>query len=125
MGWIRYKCATTQFKIRIEEGITIVVPHNGKSFGQQAESKVEKTNKFFRNINDRSSVQQRETWSEPCGYSYFITKVFSRKETKVKINLDLNVFYELIKVALFGKRFRLAVCSLYKQRNGLYCCSHN
>jgi hypothetical protein len=92
MGWIRYKCATTQFKIRIAEWITIVVPHNGKSFGQQAESKVEKTNKFFRNINDSSSVQQRETWGEPRDYSYFITKVFSRKETKVKINLDLNVF---------------------------------
>jgi hypothetical protein len=55
-----YKCATTQVRIRIPEGIKIVVPHNGKSFGQQAESKVEKTNKFFRNINDGSSVEQRE-----------------------------------------------------------------
>jgi len=53
---------------------------------------------------------RREACSKPRDYSYFITKVFGRKETKNKINQDLGVFYELLNEALCGKRFRLSVC---------------
>jgi len=53
---------------------------------------------------------RREARTKSRGHSYFITKVFCRKETKTKINLDLGVFYEPLREDLCGKRFSLSVC---------------
>jgi len=53
---------------------------------------------------------RREARSKSRGHSYFITKVFGRKETETKINLDLGVFYEPLREDLRGKRFSLSVC---------------
>ena len=71
---------------------------------------------------------RREARSKSRGHSYFITKVFGRKETKTKINLDLGVFYEPLREALCGKRFHLSVClclsvAWYQQHNSLYGCN--
>ena len=70
--------------------------------------------------------RRREACSKPRDHSYFITKVFRRKETETKINPDLGVFYELLNEALCGKCFRLSVClsmARYQQHNGLHRCN--
>jgi len=87
----------------------IVVPHKGKVWVNKPKAK--STRRFNSSETLMTTVEwgRREARSKSRVHSYFITKVFGRKETKTKINLDLCVFYEPLRKDLCGKRFSLSV----------------